>query len=282
MSKSNRSGRDADRSAKRARRLAERKERRARRAAERAEYLADRAKKKARSSAVEQDLERSIEDFVEGIVDDITTKFTCQADGSTCYMGTDTGKAESGESESVSDNNNARHKASRRRRHSSRRRSSLRGRVNSGRGLYRDTRHKRILGVCAGVADYLEIERWQARLVAALFLVFMPSVALTVYFIAFFLMEKKPYYREFTDRYAEDDLYDDDEDEGMVRSSAAASRQRPTQGLSRGEAVRVVKQKFSDIEERLRAMESHVTSSRFELQREFKELGDDQQGSSMS
>lgn len=280
MSRSDRTGRHAGERGKRAERLAERKERRARRAAERAQRMADRRRREAKSSAFEQDLERSIEDFVEGVVDGITTKFNCQgADRGCCDIdGTkaDVGDADPGEREAVSNNERARRNRSRR---STARRGSLRSRVNSGRGLYRDTRHKRILGVCAGVADYMEIERWQARLVAVLMLIFMPSVAITVYFIAYFLMETKPYYREVTDRYDMDDPYDDGEEAGMVNSG---SHYRPTQGLTRADAVRMVKQKFSDIEERLRAMESHVTSSRFELQREFKELGDDQQGSSAS
>lgn len=38
------------------------------------------------------------------------------------------------------------------------------------------------------------------------------------------------------------------------------------------QTMKVAKEKFSDIEQRLREMESHVTSSRFELQRELKKI----------
>ncbi|MEX2488479.1 MAG: envelope stress response membrane protein PspC [Pseudomonadales bacterium] len=162
------------------------------------------------------------------------------------------------------------------------RRGSLRSRIGSGRGLYRDVRHKKILGVCAGLADYLQVERWKVRLVAVLALIFMSSATLITYFLAWFLMDKKPYYREVTDRYEAEELYDDDLDEGMVDESVTASPYRYTRGLSTAEALRLMKQKFQGIEERLRAMESHVTSSRFELQREFRNLGDEEQSSSAS
>lgn len=150
----------------------------------------------------------------------------------------------------------------------------LRGRVRSGRGLYRDSRHKKICGVCAGVADYLDLERWQLRLAAALGLIFVPSAAITVYFIAYFLMDDKPYYRQVTDRY--EDLEEDEDDVGEDTVTTAPRSGRQTAGMSSGQAMRLAKQKFADLEDRLRAMETHVTSSRFELQRELNEIsGDD-------
>ncbi len=165
----------------------------------------------------------------------------------------------------------------RRRRRRSRRRSqrgrTFGSRLRSGQGLYRDKERAKICGVCAGVADYFDVETWQVRLGAVLGLIFVPSFAVPAYFIAYFLMDDKPYYKQVTDRYPESEL-----DEGGPESmSQEDSPNQPDQpGVSNAEAFRQAKQKFADIEERLRSMESHVTSSRFELQRELRKIsGDD-------
>ena len=102
-------------------------------------------------------------------------------------------------------------------------------------------------------------------------LIFIPSVAIPVYFITYFLMDDKPYYRQVTDRF--DDLEDDDEEEPRVVKKRRKPRQEdgPPQ-VSNKEAMRTAKEKFNDIEDRLRSMETHVTSSTFELQRELKKI----------
>lgn len=133
--------------------------------------------------------------------------------------------------------------------------------------LYRDVRNKKICGVCAGAAEYMGMETWHVRLLAVMGLVFIPTVAFSVYFISYFLMDKKPYYRQVIDR------FDDDyrEEPSAVRRSERPrddTKLRPTNK----EALRRAKEKFSDIEQRLRRMETHVTSSTFELQRELRKI----------
>lgn len=58
--------------------------------------------------------------------------------------------------------------------------------------LYRDTRHRKILGVCAGLADFWNTERWIVRLgaVAALWLLTVP--ALMAYFALGLFVDKRP------------------------------------------------------------------------------------------
>lgn len=143
---------------------------------------------------------------------------------------------------------------------------------NRRRGnLYRDKRNKKICGVCAGTAEYFAVSTWQVRMVAILGLIFIPSVAIPVYFITYFLMDDKPYYRQVTDRF--DDLEDDHEEEPrLVRKRRKARQEDAPQQVSNKEAMRTAKEKFSDIENRLRSMETHVTSSTFELQRELKKI----------
>ena len=161
-------------------------------------------------------------------------------------------------------------------------RSRSRARRRKSAHLYRDRQRKKICGVCAGVADYVGRPVWEIRLYAVFGVIFIPSVVIPSYFITYFLMEDKPYYRRVTDRFEEaidgrDSEYDD-------RNSGKRNRPGERQfhgsndlsendsAMSNVQAMKTAKNKFSDIEQRLRQMEGHVTSSRFELQREFRKI----------
>jgi len=270
VSRSDRDQRDAERAARRARRLAERAKQRAQRRAEQAEQAAERADRLAERAGKRS--RRSIEDYVDDVVDDfdgVAERLAKKAEG---WFDSDKDRSRGSRSRRTS----ASERPGRRQRRSTRRRS-FRSRLNSGRGLYRDKAHGKICGVCAGVADYLDVDTWQVRLVAVLGLIFVPSVAITVYFITYFLMDDKPYYRRMTDGYDDVDEDDDDfEEEAMTSKSNGAPRPAgsspSTRHMSNVEALQVAKDKFSNLEGRLRSMESHVTSSRFELQRELKKI----------
>jgi len=140
------------------------------------------------------------------------------------------------------------------------------------------------------MADYLELETWQVRLAAVLGLVFVPSVVLPLYFILYFVMDDKPYYRAAIDRFDEahdshkshkshanyrgrDDSYA--RHEGLSASGRGPDRRPGKGGLTTStnvQVLRLAREKFTHLEDRVRAIESHVTSSRFELQREFKKI----------
>ena len=49
-----------------------------------------------------------------------------------------------------------------------------------------------------------------------------------------------------------------------------AEQQKPV--MNNVQAIKTAKGKFADIEQRLRQMETHVTSSQFELNREFRKI----------
>lgn len=290
MSRSDRDQRDAQKAARRAKRLAERAESRAQRKTEQARRAHERAERLAEQAGHRRsDSKRSIEDFVddmvENYVDPAAERWSRKAES---WF---EGEAGSGDqSRAGRDARRARRKAeearrakrakeatarrrSRRSTSSHRRRPSLRSRFNTGRGLYRDKARGKICGVCAGLADYLDVATWQVRLVAVLGLVFVPSVAVPVYFIFYFLMDNKPYYRRVTDEYdmedpeeaGEDVMPDDDTD--RYRSSSSQTR-----GMTNVDALHTAREKFADLEGRLRSMETHVTSSRFELQRELRKI----------
>ncbi len=139
--------------------------------------------------------------------------------------------------------------------------------------LYRDSRKGKVCGVCAGAADYFGIETWQLRLCAVMGLIFIPQVTVPAYFCTYFLMDDKPYYRRVTDRFenlVKDSPPDDDHEQRREQPMTRQKSREPR--FNNVQAMRTAKEKFSDIEERLRAMETHVTSSRFELQREINKI----------
>lgn len=280
-----------EREARRARRLAERaeqrarrKEEQARRASERAEQLAEQAQRRPRrdrdesfedkvdafAEKWERKAEAWFEDTAESLFDGGEDEDVAAAGGA--GDGRRRRRTSEGRSESSARRRRRQRRAARRRRQRGRTFSS---RFKSGRSLYRDKENGKICGVCAGFADYIDVAPWQVRLFAVLGLIFVPSMAVPTYFIAYFLMDDKPYYRRVTDRYDDDEL---DEAEAMNEEDEAREQQTREQRpeMSNAEAFRTAKQKFGDLEGRLRAMESHVTSSKFELQRELRKIsGDD-------
>ena len=156
-------------------------------------------------------------------------------------------------------------------------------RRNRNGNLYRNTQNKKIFGVCSGIADYWGMEAWQVRFMAVFAIFVIPSIVIPAYFISSFLMDDKPYYRKVTDRFHELDeeseieqMSDDVKRGRSKRSSKSKSESAAAHETPNPQILQTAKRKFSDIEDRLRVMESHVTSPRFELHRELRKIsGDD-------
>ena len=144
------------------------------------------------------------------------------------------------------------------------------------RGLYRDTDRGKVNGFCAGLAEYLGLQPWQVRVFVVFGLFFIPSVVLPAYLIAWLVLDRRPYHRRMTDFEADMDVETagpsrmQEDDQGPVHM-----KEDYLQGMSNNQVLRFAKSRFRELEERLRTMESYVTSSHFELQREFRKLGDE-------
>ncbi|MDX2462206.1 MAG: envelope stress response membrane protein PspC [Gammaproteobacteria bacterium] len=119
------------------------------------------------------------------------------------------------------------------------------------RRLYRDTDNAVFAGVCAGIADYFGISTKGLRWLTALgTLFFLPPLAF-LYVIAAFLLPRKP-----------EDLYHDEFEETFWRSV----RRDPHFTFDD------LKRQFRQLDRRLQSMEKYVTSPRFDLDQEFKNL----------
>lgn len=313
MSKSEREQREAEKKARRARRLSDRAEDRARRKADQATRATERAEELARRASRrrgprDRALESSIEDYVDEVADKWTRKAEVWMDEQSSRLFDQAPKRkrssyERSNGESSSYGGSAyedpyhdsvdedydfsddeleeleREESPRSSRRSRRGRKvdawkkSMRRRVRSNRGLYRDKDHKRVCGVCAGLADYWNMDTWKVRFAAVMGLMFIPSVTIPGYFILYFLLDDKPYYRKASERYEDFHVQGDQgRDKHGEKGGTKPGRTRSGSKLSSAQAINKARQKFADIEGRVRSMEAHVTSSKFELQREFKKI----------
>ncbi len=117
--------------------------------------------------------------------------------------------------------------------------------------FYRDTRRGKLMGVCAGIADYFGFDPWGVRLIVLVSLIAFTLPTLFGYFAMGILFEAKP-----------DHLYANEQEEVFWRGV----RTRPDQ------TARDIRHKFRELERRLRAAEAYVTSREFKLNREIRDL----------
>jgi phage shock protein C len=117
--------------------------------------------------------------------------------------------------------------------------------------LYRDPESGVLLGVCAGLADYLGVRVNFVRLLAVigLFLFTLPTVM--AYLLAGLILERRPA-----------GLYRDPEDARFWRRARTEPRG----------ALADLDRRLTDLDQRLRAAEAYVTSTAFKLRREFDDL----------
>ncbi len=117
--------------------------------------------------------------------------------------------------------------------------------------LYRDPFNGKLMGVCAGIADYFGFDVWPVRFAAILALIFFTVPTIIAYLLAGALLDRKPA-----------DMYATSEEEDLWRGI----RNRP------GQTARDARVRFHEMERRLRQIEAYVTSKEFNLNREIRDL----------
>lgn len=117
---------------------------------------------------------------------------------------------------------------------------------------YRDTRRAWLMGVCAGLADYYGWNVTLVRVVAVIALLWFNVVTLVAYLVLGFVLPPKPE-RPFTWETGEEYW------ESVRRSPA--------------DTWRDVRHRFRELEVKLQRMERYVTSHRYDLDRQFRDLG---------
>ena len=148
--------------------------------------------------------------------------------------------------------------------------------------LHRDPSKGKIAGVCAGIAEYFGMEIWLVRILTLTgFFLLAPPFFFVGYIAAWFILEKKPQglsaqlnADEFAPRSHHNrakgkgwhNVSEQESDKVVVKSKVWQAGEPPKQ------AFMDIKQRFAKNEDRLRKMETYVTSSEFQLNRELSKL----------
>lgn len=121
----------------------------------------------------------------------------------------------------------------------------------SRRRFYRNRDRAMVAGVCAGLADYFGFNLRVTRFLAFVSLLMAMPVTLLIYFATVFLVPSAP----DPARYPDYDV-----------TFRKAVRSDP------GQTLTDVKRRFQSLDSRLARLERYVTSSRFNLDQEFRKL----------
>jgi len=119
--------------------------------------------------------------------------------------------------------------------------------------LYKNPREGKVMGVCAGIADYLDIKVGVVRILTALSFFVVGPFIFVAYIILGIVLDARP-----------NDLYEDDTEEEFWKQTRKAPDYTAAELRSR----------FRDIERRTSDMEAYMTSKRFKLERELRSLED--------
>ena len=119
------------------------------------------------------------------------------------------------------------------------------------RRFYRSADHSVLGGVCGGLSEYFGFNLKVTRVLAVIGFLMNPPLAVVAYFAVVFLVPS--------------------------RSLAALEPQvdeafRKSLRSSPGQTMSDVKRRFRSLDRRLARLEKYVTSSRYQLDREFKDL----------
>jgi phage shock protein C len=128
--------------------------------------------------------------------------------------------------------------------------------------LCRDEENAKIVGVCAGIANYYGVEAWVVRCVAVTGLLFFGSIVFPAYWIMYFVMDDPKKAEKRARREAR--RLGREEPMNTTRNSESSGNPRSN--------LRNVQSDLQEVELRLRRMETHVTSGRYELQRELHKI----------
>ena len=119
--------------------------------------------------------------------------------------------------------------------------------------LYRNPRDGMIFGVCAGLADYMDVAAWKLRLALIVFAFFFPPGSVVIYLLAAVFLRSRP----------EVHVWPADAEEDRFWRAVSG---RPS------ETFHALRHRYRELDARLATMEHVVTSEEFRLAREIDSL----------
>lgn len=148
--------------------------------------------------------------------------------------------------------------------------------VDYKKRVYRNTRDAKWLGVCAGIADYLEVSAFAVRMAFVLLFFTTAGIPLALYLAAWLVLDKAPPAALPVPVHR-----GRGSDSGNADTSARDSRQQQQDNFrehlrdelhSGRREFKYCARKFITLQTRLVRMEAYVTSKRFRLHREFRDI----------
>ncbi|BDM65034.1 phage-shock protein [Shewanella sp. NFH-SH190041] len=124
------------------------------------------------------------------------------------------------------------------------------------RTLYRIPQKGKVAGVCAGIADYFNLETWLVRVVAvSIFLLGGSGAVLIIYAALWMILDTKSV------GYQDKDYHDIELKKKIWQAGEPAKQ-----------ALRDINSRFRSLELRLQQIERHVTSDQYDLKRQINDL----------
>ena len=120
--------------------------------------------------------------------------------------------------------------------------------------LLRDKRNGKVAGVCAGIANYFNIEVWLVRIIAVTAIIFGHGVVAGLYIAMWMILDEKPAHSSRS------------HDPIEVKTKVWQAGEPPRA------AYREISVEFGEMEQRLQKMERYVTSNAFKIDRELNRL----------
>lgn len=128
-------------------------------------------------------------------------------------------------------------------------------RRTSRMGLYRNTERGMVAGVCAGLADYLSVDLKVVRILTVIAMLVFNWPMIIAYVVAIFVLDKRPAVVQPRRLHSHDD-----------------NANEPDDDLPVGPDMPEVAGEYDALEDRLQGLEAYLSSKRFELDREFRDL----------
>lgn len=135
--------------------------------------------------------------------------------------------------------------------------------------LYRDGERGMIAGVCAGLADFFDVNVKMLRIAVAVGALFFPSLILAYIVLALLLKKKSA-----GDRNGTADELKKRKKKRARRDDGTATGLGNRDGVAPQATLSRVRRRFADLDARLQRLEKYVTSERYRLDREFEGLRD--------
>lgn len=126
--------------------------------------------------------------------------------------------------------------------------------------FYLDKSNAKLSGVCAGIADYTEVDTFWVRLAAVMLLIFGSPIVIPIYIAIAVFADKRP-----------SALYSEEEEMRLLRR-AERRRARKGLGLNRSTPSSHLRTDLSDMDRRIADMEAHYSNSNSRLAAEIDSL----------